>query len=115
MKGGKADIAIPPSIYPTILFRKGHPSSQRSVPRPNTVLERFVSLVEKKSHRSRNIHLKTSPCEPGRLQKLKPASRRAWNTCSAETFADGSMSLMASTTSAVEKKWVASAGAEAGV
>ena len=32
MKGGKADIAIPPSIYPTILFRKGHPSSQRSVP-----------------------------------------------------------------------------------
>lgn len=58
--------------------------------------------------------MNSNPCDPRRLQKSKPALRRAENTSVGATFADGSISLMASTTSAVEKKWVASAGVGAG-
>ena len=90
------------------LIKKG--SEEQRASRRAALLD---TKCAKKNHRSRNIHLNSKPWAPGRLQKSKPACRRALKICVGLTFAEGSISWIASTTSAVEKKWVASAGAEA--
>ena len=82
---------------------------------PLFVFRVYECLAVLISLRSFSIHLKEMPIEPGRLQKSKPAARRAANTSAGLTFAEGSISVMACTTSSVVKKWVASAGAWAGL
>lgn len=71
---------------------------------PHGEASSYLNLTKNLYYFSRNIHLNCKPCEDGRLQNSYPASRKAWNTCVLSTFADGSICLMASTTSSVENQ-----------
>ena len=72
------------------------------------------NVCKDRAYFSRNIHLKVIPCEPGRLQRENPAAERAVKTCAGVTLMEGSISLIASRTSWVVKKWVPCAGVDAG-